>query len=373
MPQGPFCVRCGARLGRDPGAAEPSHRRREYAAAPHEHVFSVRLVSTLFPHLPRVSMHGFRIALGCGSGTVVLLGVLRILPVAMFAGALLVPMLTLLYLYDVDIYEDEPIRVVSMTMVWGAVAGVGVGLLTRAVTATGAAFAVQGKGTTVLDQGILLPLLGLALILLGPLALLRWRRFNDTLDGAIFGAATAAAFAAGEVITYGFSILSGGLRPAGAVLPTVARLLTIAIAIPVLEMAAVGATTGALWLRVRAPVRDRDALGVLGNPYIAAIAAAAMVAVGFSLEPLIPIGWWLASLAALDALALLWLRAVIHVGLLQEAAEIPIGPPLRCANCGEETPRHTFCINCGVSLQALPKPPPSRRPASRDRPTEAGA
>ena len=52
---------------------------------------------------------------------------------------------------------------------------------------------------------------------------------------------------------------------------------------------------------------------------------------------------------------------MIHVGLLEEAAEREIGPAIRCANCGRSTPRHTFCAHCGVALAALPKAA-SRRP-----------
>jgi RsiW-degrading membrane proteinase PrsW (M82 family) len=315
-----------------------------------------RLVSTLFPHLPRASMRSFRISLVFALVVVLVLGALRILPVALIAAAVALPLLTLLYLYDVDVYEDEPLSVVLATMLWGAVAGVGVGLLTRAVTNTGVAFLTQPKSTTIVVQGILLPLLGLALSLAGPVfLLLRFPRFNDVLDGVTFGAGTAVAFAGAEVITYSFSILSGGLRPAGDVAQHLARLATIAIAIPVLEMAAVGAASGALWLRFRAPVRDRDALGPLGNPLIAVLIAAVLICVGFSLQPLMPTGWWLLCLLALDTVAMVWLRNVIHLGLLEEAAEIPIGPPIACANCGAQTPRHTFCISCGISLQALPK------------------
>ena len=318
-----------------------------------------RLVSTLFPHLPRGSMASFRISLVFALVVVLVLGALRIVPVALIAAAVSLPLLTLLYLYDVDVYEDEPLSVVLATMAWGAVAGVGVGMLTRSVTDTGVAFLSQPRSTTIVVQGILLPLLGLGLSLAGPIfLLLRFPRFNDVLDGVTFGAATAVAFAGAEVITYSFSILSGGLRPAGDVLEWLGRLATIAIAIPVLEMAAVGAASGALWLRYRAPVRDRDALGPLGNPLIAVIFAAVLICLGFSLQPLMPTGWWLLCLLALDTVAMVWLRNVIHLGLLEEAAEIPIGPPITCANCGAQTPRHTFCINCGISLQALPKARP---------------
>src|SRR5262249_46644996 len=61
---------------------------------------------------------------------------------------------------------------------------------------------------------------------------------------------------------------------------------------------------------------------------------------------------WLALLAVL---ALIWLRAVIHLGLLEEAAEIEIGPPIICPHCGRLTPLHSFCGNCGTALRAYPK------------------
>jgi hypothetical protein len=362
VPEGNFCVRCGAPLGDDPAAAAASRTRGAFAAAPQERLNVPRLVSTLFPQLPRRSMGSFQAALAFGIVVVLVLALLRVLPVALIAAAVLLPLLTLLYLYDVDIYEDEPTRVIGVTMLWGLVAGVGVGLLTRAVTSSGATFVTQSKGTTVLVQGILLPLLGVALMLAGPFVLLRYKRFNDVLDGVTFGAATAAAFAGAEVITYSFSILSGGLRPGGAILEWLGRLATIAVAIPVLEMAVIGSIAGAFWLRFRAPVRDRAVLGVLGNPFLALVAGAILIVVGFSLQPLIQTGWWLLCLVVLDLLALLWLRRLIHLGLLEESAEISIGPPITCANCGAQTPKHTFCINCGISLQALPKARPVAGP-----------
>lgn len=82
---------------------------------------------------------------------------------------------------------------------------------------------------------------------------------------------------------------------------------------------------------------------------------------------------WLGLLAVI---ALLWLRAVIHLGLLEEASEREIGPDVVCANCGRATPSHTFCGWCGVSLRAAPKAPkaPVAPPGARDAgATGAGA
>ena len=66
--------------------------------------------------------------------------------------------------------------------------------------------------------------------------------------------------------------------------------------------------------------------------------------------------WLELFLLVVDAvLALLWLRQMIHLGLLEEASEVDIGPPVTCTNCGKQTPRHTFCGFCGMSLAAQPK------------------
>ncbi len=63
----------------------------------------------------------------------------------------------------------------------------------------------------------------------------------------------------------------------------------------------------------------------------------------------------LVVIVLLAVIALLWLRRIIHVGLLEEANEIAIGAPIVCPECGKETPLHTYCGNCGTSLKALPR------------------
>src|ERR1700752_5197145 len=110
-PDGVYCVRCGAPLvGADTGAAalERSRHRSEFAAAPGEHRYAPWLVSTLFPHLPRHSERHFYAALAGGGLLLAVLGAFRLFPVALIAAAALMPLLTLLYFHDVDIYEGEP-------------------------------------------------------------------------------------------------------------------------------------------------------------------------------------------------------------------------------------------------------------------------
>ena len=77
---------------------------------------------------------------------------------------------------------------------------------------------------------------------------------------------------------------------------------------PVIAAGAIGAVAAAFWLRYRAPVTDRKALGVVGLPAIALIAGAALlVAAGLAKAALTLIPATLV-LAVIAAIALLWLR-----------------------------------------------------------------
>ena len=361
---GRFCVRCGGALG---GAASPARGRAQFAAAPGQRRLAPWLVSTLFPHLPHRSMRDFRIALAAGAAVVIVLAAVRLFPIALLVAAALMPLLTALYFYDVDIYEGEPAWAIGWTFAWGALTGVGVGFLARAVAPHGAALIDRASTAHVVSGGILLPALGAVVMIAGPLALLRHRRFNEVLDGATFGSACAASFAAAQAIVVGADVLGGGVRPVGAALPWVARLVTLGVATPVLAMAAVGAAVAAVWLRQRAPVRDRGALGALGNPAVAVTLAVALVVAGAIGEPFLPVGWWLATVVVLDAVALVALRRALHLGLIEEAAEREIGAAIVCANCGARTERHTFCGACGIALAALPKSRGTERGSERGR------
>ncbi len=349
----PFCVRCGESL-RDAGGPAGRGRRGSYAAAPGQSVARVALFSTLLPQLPDADLDAFRIAFAGGFIALIALVVVGAFPVALVGAAVLVPALVLVYVYSVDVYEDTPLPVIALTMLWGAATGTIFGVATAALSATGSRFGGIDLQDVIL-LGVLVPLAGTAVMIVGPLFLLRDRRFNDVVDGATFGVASAVTFVGAQVIAGSIDLFAGGLYPSGEPLPWVTRIVTIAIALPVVAAGAIGSAVGAFWLRYRSPVRDRAALGAAGRPVVAVILAAALlVAAALATYLPGPIVDVVAQLA-LAAVALLWLRRTLHVGLLQEAFEIEIGDEITCANCGKATRRHTFCGNCGISLHALPK------------------
>jgi hypothetical protein len=360
VPRERFCVACGEHLA-DGG--------RGFAASPHERWWHPHVVSSIFPHLPRSDHRPFRYALVASVLAVVALCMLRFYPLALVAAAVSVPLLFVIYLWDVDVYEDEPLRVIAVTVGWGALAGAGLGIASRGVAS--AASLLQGKPTTheLVWLGIVLPLAALALMLAGPLMLLPYRKFDDCLDGAVFGATCASTLLAAEAIANSASFLQLGLRAAGDQSLWVPRLLTLGVTMPVLAAGVAGATCAAFWLRLRSPVRDRRALGVLGSPPVAVLVAAAAL-VGASVAELYLGHWTVLTLtAALAVLALVWLRWTLQLGLRQQAEDRAVGSPIECPSCGHQTPLHTFCGNCGVALHALPKQgaPHSQRPPRRAR------
>ncbi len=365
VPEGNFCIRCGNSLAEE--MARAGHRG--FAANPQERVNRPRIVSTFFPQLPRTDMRTFRAALLLGLAVIVVLTVLGLFPMAIVASAVLTPLLFVLYLYDVDVYEDDPTSVIAFTMLWGVAAGIGAGFIAKGFSSPGAALFGESAGSTTVQLGIVMPIISVVLMIIGPLFLLPRKIFNDVLDGATFGGAAAVCFAGAQLLTVSFSTLtSSGLRPVGAVAPWIIRVLELAIAAPVLSAAVMSATAAAFWLRFRSPVRDRGALGALGHPAVAMVVAALVLIVAAQAQLHLRDFLALIVYLILDVVALIWLRRVLHLGLLQEAAEIETGPDIRCANCGATTPRHAFCINCGVSLLALPN---ARRADRRAAPPPA--
>ena len=323
----------------------------------------MRLVSTLYPSLPREEIRTFQLALLGGTILVVALGLLGIFPVAIVAAAILVPLVTVIYLYDVDVYENEPIRVIALTFLWGALVGVLFSYALDVLVPTSAASIVGGSATGVGGggdtfpwvRGVVAPIVSVLLMVAGPLALLQYKRFNDVLDGATFGVASAVAFVGAQTLVTAIDLFDSGLRPVGDIVPWVVRLLVLGVAMPVIAAGAIGGLCGVLWLRYRAPVHDRSALGPFGKPVVAGIVAVVMMLIASLSVLLLPEFGTLLVAVILTVGSLLWLRRIIHVGLLQEADEIAIGPAIVCPECRTDTPLHTYCGNCGTSLKALPK------------------
>src|SRR5436190_11130314 len=169
VPRLEYCIRCGDPLSDEYSAQGKAAARDRFAAAPHEPLRTVALISTLFPQLPRAEMRTFRIAFLAGAGIILVLALLGLFPVALVTAAVLVPLLMIMYVYVVDIYEDEPLSIVGATMAWGAAAGLLYALVVRALPSGG--FGAASASSVALN-GIVLPILEGLLMIAGPLFLL---------------------------------------------------------------------------------------------------------------------------------------------------------------------------------------------------------
>jgi hypothetical protein len=344
---------------------------RRYAADRAEPVMALRLATTLFPRLPRADLDAFRLALAAGIVVVVALAAAGLLPVALLASALLVPLLLTVYLYSTDVYEDEPIRVILVTLAWGALAGALFGLLLRELYPA-RVVPPADESLEILARVVVLPSVGMGLAMVGPLALLRYRKFDDVLDGATFGAVSGSMFVGAQVIAQSIDLVMAGAQPGGDTWSWVMRILEHAVAVPLIIGGAAAGACGAFWLRYRAPVRDRARLGRLGRPAVATLLACLFSVSTSAALVLLRDLPRLIALGALTVLALVWLRHLIDLGLREEAVEAATDEEQTCPSCHRPTPPGSFCTWCGVALRALPKRSSSGAP-SPDTDTLAGS
>src|SRR3954470_3112881 len=99
VPRLQFCIRCGDPLSDEYSSEGRAQARSHFAAAPHEPLRTVALISTLFPQLPRAEMRTFRVAFLAGAGIILVLALLGLFPVALVTAAVLVPLLMIMYVY----------------------------------------------------------------------------------------------------------------------------------------------------------------------------------------------------------------------------------------------------------------------------------
>ena len=201
----------GAELGT--GGAE---RRQSFALQPGEPVASFNLVSSLMPLASGSAPQTYRWALGLGLLIPVVAGALGFLAFAFVAAALVVPAVYVVYMYDVNQWEDQPVGVVLGAIGAAAALGVGftflwhAGLLGDDLSPVD--FEGNGSGTirwaSFLVLVLMVPILGEALKQVGPILLARLPAFDDMIDGLTFGVAAGAAFAAAETIVVNRGLFS---------------------------------------------------------------------------------------------------------------------------------------------------------------------
>ena len=161
------------------GAGAGGERRQSYALQPGEPVASFNLVTSLMPLASGSAPQTYRWALGLGILIPVVAGALGFLAFAFVAAAVVVPAIYVVYMYDVNQWEDQPIGVVLGAIGAAAALGVGFTFIWHAGMLDGNISSVNFDGngaggvrwTSLLVLVLLVPIVGEALKQVGPLVL----------------------------------------------------------------------------------------------------------------------------------------------------------------------------------------------------------
>ena len=344
-------------------------RRAHYVVRPNERVRSFSLVSSLLPLSSAEGVTAYRVALTAAVAVPVAAAALGLVPFALVAAALAVPAVFMIYLYDVNHWEDQPVPVVLASIAASGVLGAALIWLIETLlldTTDQLGFADSGLPVrSIVVFGVVAPIVGLVVSLVGPLWLASRPRFDDMIDGLTFGVASGAAYAAGETLMMHRDIIQSGEVSRSSAVLWMSIVANAAIVKPVVYAAAVGIAAASFsgigpdyeGFRWRF-VNGLSIAGVgmlahgLGVAFLGEIDGVAGAALGLA--------WGAAVAGAL----IIVLRTQLHLGILEAALEAVRGRPNRhevrgVANCGEcemlLAPLALFCSACGASVRATSK------------------
>jgi RsiW-degrading membrane proteinase PrsW (M82 family) len=354
VPDGVFCTRCGAHQGTTGQSADARKRHHRYAAHPSEHVLQPAIFTTIFPHLGHAKVHEFRWAFVVGAAAIVVLYATGLISAAILVAIFLVPVLYLIYLYETQVYRDEPALVLGFILGGGAVLGIVVTIIERSLYNPYANFGnpLRGGGISVgalLFLGLVLPIVQEAVKPLPALFLPNRRDFPETVDGLVFGIAAGLGFSVTESLVV-FSSVITNLPVHTASGNWIYDLTTIAVLQPLLQGSATGIVVTAVWRYRRGRFASRE-LGGVGTAVIAHVAFSLGTQVWKDalLSPLFVLVWQAVVVGAV----LIYVRYLLHHSLLEEAAHMGFAETV-CPNCHMHIVASGFCPNCGMALTAAP-------------------
>ena len=370
-----FCHVCGL----DQRSGDTA-RRRSFAAKPDEPVASFALVSSIMPRGAGQRPQTYRIGLTIALVVALVAAIFGALPIAVLVAAFAIPIVYIVYLYDVNLWEDEPVRVIGLAF---ALTGVLAALFTAlwtflrgtppyaTPTFDGPLSIAPSVGTFFL-VALVVPLVGEAIRQIGPILLARRPQFDDLMDGLTFGVVSGVAYACFDTLVRHWDLLTSGRQPTDPGL-WVSLIFLEGFVKPLIF----GTATGIACAEFSGLGRGYDGF----TPrYYRGLAEAVGANIAYqagtylfafvgdqTLGVLLSIGWGLILLAIL----VLRIRNVLHVGLMEAALErsarsSPDGPaePDFCAQCELPLlPHAAFCAACGTAVRVQPKSTRPRLPA----------
>ena len=380
------CPRCHAQLpevahfchvcGQDQRSGDAA-RRRSFAARPDEPVASFALISSIMPRGSGQRPQTYRVALTIALAVALVAAIFGAMPIAVLVAAFAVPIVYIVYIYDVNLWEDEPVPVTGLafaltgvlalawTLLWTWLRGT-VGFATP--TYEGSVSAAPELGTFLL-VALLVPLVGEAIRQVGPVLLASRPEFDDLMDGLTFGVISGVAYACFDTLVRHWTLLTGGVQDADPGL-WVSLIFLEGFVKPLL----MGTATGIACAEFSGLGRGYD--GFTGR-YVRGLATAVVANIAYqagvylfsfvgnaTLGVLLSIAWGLLILAIL----ILRVRTVLHTGLMEAALERSArdggvgetGELAFCAQCEMPLLEHAaFCNACGTAVRIGAKPAPT--------------
>jgi RsiW-degrading membrane proteinase PrsW (M82 family) len=368
VPDAVFCTNCGAHQGLATDGIAAQERIQHFAAHPGEHVSQPSVFSTLLPHLGHRKIHEFRWAFIIGLAAIVVLVATGLIVAALLASIFLVPTLYIVYLYEAQVYRDEPAVVLGATLIGGIVLGLIVTIIADHVIGV----SLHATAGPIIGYTVVLPIIQLIVMPL-PALLLRTRpQFNETIDGLVFGVTAGLGFGIAEgIVNYSNVIANEGVQTASA--SWIYPMVSLAVLVPLVHGSSSGAIAATLWR----PSRRGSArwVSLFGIPValVAVIAfyAGSQILATHAAAPLIVLLYQ----AAVVLVLIVYIRHLVHHALLEEGLDLGYRAVV-CAHCHHHVMAAGFCPSCGSAISASPRRDTGVAPAttaSVPAPTSEGA
>jgi hypothetical protein len=379
------CPRCRAELppvahfchvcGQDQRSADLT-RRKSFAARPDEPVASFALISSIMPRGAGQRPQTYRIALTVALVAAVIAAIFGAMPIAVLVAAFAVPVVYVVYIYDVNLWEDEPVIVTGLAFLLTGALTVGFTILWTylrgpvpygTTTFEGSLSAAPTVGTFLL-VAVAVPIVGEVIRQIGPVVLASRPEFDDLMDGLTFGVISGLSYSCFDTLVRHWDLLTGGLQGSdpglwvslifleGFVKPMI---IGTASGIAVAEFSGLGRGYDGFTPRYFRGVGE----AILANSAYQAGTYLFSFVGDATLGVILSIFWGLIILAIL----ILRVRNVLHVGLMEAALERSArdtgqaGELQYCAQCEMPLLEHAaFCNACGTAVRVEAKPPRPR-------------
>jgi hypothetical protein len=353
VPDARFCGACGAHLVH-PGV-RGSQRLHSYAAFPSEPVLRLSVVTSLFPHLSHRAKAPFRAGFSVFLALLLIFALIGASAPLIAVSALGVPLLFLLYIWEVDPYEGSFVEPTVVCLVVGVVLGaawaiVGGSYVNKALLPSLGSRLTSG---TAIVAAVVVPAIA-QLLMCVPMVIVRARQRGpvESLDGFVAGATGALGFTLAATIDLMKPWLSEGQLTHQGFVSNLTQVTLRGVTLPLISALATGFIGTSFWAKTGS--RATSARGAWLTSPVVALLLAVLVQVGLGFTDIAGLSDATLVVVHLGAFIVLALamRVGLHHVLLHESVEVKVGPPQVCTHCYHLVPRMAFCPQCGVADRA---------------------